>query len=103
MFFYLLKNSSYLKEENESDKNIKILIYGSMCYILLHILLTNSYKDYQSYFWLILSIDCITIYMIINLKKNGNIKINNIKDNESIMNDSDSEVDLIIDEITRKK
>ena len=36
MFFYLLKNSSYLKEENESDKNIKILIYGSMCYSITY-------------------------------------------------------------------
>lgn len=80
MFFYLIQNSTLIEKEID-DKNrfIKILIYGSISYIILHATLFIGGSDsilysLKIYFWLFLILDCATIYLT-----NKNIDINNIK------------------------
>ena len=80
MFFYLIQNSTLIEKEID-DKNrfIKILIYGSISYIILHATLFIGGSDsilysLKIYFWLFLILDCSTIYLT-----NKNIDINNIK------------------------
>ena len=63
MFFYLLKNSTIVDNNYDiHSKNTKILIYGSICYILLHATLFLGGKDallysLKPYFWLFLILD----------------------------------------------
>ena len=64
MFFYLIYNSSIIKKDN--NKNVNTLIYGSIVYIVLHALIyaNNSLRSsILRYFWIILSIDIVSIFM----------------------------------------
>lgn len=64
MFFYLIYNSSIIKKDN--NKNVNTLIYGSIVYIVLHALLyanSSLRSSILRYFWIILSIDVVSIFM----------------------------------------
>lgn len=64
MFFYLIYNSSIIKKDN--NKNVNTLIYGSIVYIVLHALLyanSSLRSSILRYFWIILSIDIVSIFM----------------------------------------
>jgi hypothetical protein len=75
MFFYLLRNSSFLKEDINENKNIKIMIYGSLSYIICHAIILSAIPDIQSYFWLVLILDCLTMYLIYTTSKNGDVRM----------------------------
>ena len=77
MFYYLLYNSSLLKEGG-NDKQIKLLIYGTILYIIFHgLIFSNSYLEkFQNYYWLLFSLDIGSIYFIYKNKFNGNLNIN---------------------------
>lgn len=65
MFFYLIYNSSIIKKDN-NNKNVNTLIYGSIVYIVLHALLyanSSLRSSILRYFWIILSIDIVSIFM----------------------------------------
>jgi hypothetical protein len=99
MYFYLLKHDyiPYVETNisNEKEKNIKILVYGCLCYILTHFLFVNLINTLSTYFWLILCLDIGTIYLLYTQEKNNKIEIN---DDFRIKNyDSEVEVDDIID------
>lgn len=70
MFFYLLKNSTIIDLHHSSqERQIKILIYGSICYIILHATLFIGGKEallysLKPYFWLFLILDLSINYMI---------------------------------------
>ena len=102
MFFYLVKNN-YLqfitlpKNAQERETNIHILVYGCLCYIITHFLLVKLFSGLSLYFWLILTLDCLTMYLLFNQMKNDKIEIN---DDFKIKNyDSDAEVDDLINEL----
>ena len=63
MFFYLLKNSTIIEQElDENTRSTKILIYGTVAYIVLHAILFVGGKDalfynFRYYFWIILALD----------------------------------------------
>ena len=64
MFYYLIYNSSYIKKKEHKDKSLYTLIYGSIVYIILHALLSFTFKsDVIKYFWIIFLIDCASIYL----------------------------------------
>lgn len=64
MFYYLIYNSSYIKKKENKDKSLYTLIYGSIVYIILHALLSFTFKsDVIKYFWIIFLIDCVSIYL----------------------------------------
>lgn len=64
MFYYLIYNSSYIKKKENKDKSLYTLIYGSIVYIILHALLSFTFKsDVIKYFWIIFLIDCASIYL----------------------------------------
>ena len=69
MFFYLLNNSTIIDTNiSEKERNIKILIYGSICYIVLHATLFIGGEgallySLKPYFWLFLILDLGINYM----------------------------------------
>mgnify|MGYP000488708758 CR=1 FL=1 len=102
MFFYLVKNN-YLQfitlpnDDRERERNIHILVYGCLCYIISHFIFVNLINRLSLYFWLILTLDCLTMYLLFNQQKNDKIEIN---DDFKVKNyDSDVEVDDLINEL----
>ena len=83
MFFYLLYNSTLIeKEMDEYNRSIKVLIYGSIAYIILHAVLFIGGEDallysLKIYFWLFLLLDAIVLFLMFN-KNNKNNKNKNI-------------------------
>lgn len=66
MFFYLIYNSSFIKKDNEKNKNVNTLIYGSIVYIVLHALIyanKNLRESILRYFWIILSVDIVSMFL----------------------------------------
>jgi hypothetical protein len=80
MFFYLFLNSSILDNElDEHNKNIKVVLYGGISYIILHATLFIGGKDallynLKQYFWLFLILDCSIL--LLSHVSNNNGKIN---------------------------
>lgn len=80
MFFYLLYNSTLIEKElDEYNRSIKVLIYGSIAYIVLHAVLFIGGEDallysLKVYFWLFLLLDGIVLFLMFNRdNKNKNI------------------------------
>lgn len=80
MFFYLLYNSTLIEKElDEYNRSIKVLIYGSIAYIILHAVLFIGGEDallysLKVYFWLFLVLDGIVLFLMFNRNnKNKNI------------------------------
>lgn len=80
MFFYLLYNSTLIEKEiDEYNRSIKVLIYGSIAYIILHAVLFIGGEDallysLKVYFWLFLILDAIVLFLMFNKNtKNKNI------------------------------
>jgi len=80
MFFYLLYNSTLIEKElDEYNRSIKVLIYGSIAYIVLHAVLFIGGEDallysLKVYFWLFLVLDGIVLFLMFNRdNKNKNI------------------------------
>jgi len=108
MFFYLLKNSTIIDLQHSSqERQIKILIYGSVCYIILHATLFIGGKEallysLKPYFWLFLVLDLSINYIIHtkesqlnnssnkNRSKQKSITLNNIFD--SFLKNKDQDV-----------
>ena len=96
MFFYYFKNADYLKHEKEKDKNMKILIYGCLGYIITHFFI-SIFKSLTIYFWLILSLDILVNYLNYNQTENKKVLM---KDNYEIKNyNSDDELEDIMETI----
>ena len=82
MFFYLLYNSSLIEKElDEYNRSIKVLIYGSIAYIILHAVLFIGGEEallhsLKVYFWLFLVLDAIVLFLM----NNKNSKTKNIFD-----------------------
>tara|TARA_B100001093_G_C26807371_1_gene1006073 strand:+ start:1102 stop:1839 length:738 start_codon:yes stop_codon:yes gene_type:complete len=68
MFFYLINNSNLFKKSvNENDKYIKLLIYGTLTYMVLHAVLFVGGPDalfynFRYYFWIILGLDIAVLF-----------------------------------------
>ena len=80
MFFYLLYNSTLIEKElDEYNRSIKVLIYGSIAYIVLHAVLFIGGEEallhsLKIYFWLFLILDAIVLFLMNNKNsKNKNI------------------------------
>ena len=80
MFFYLFLNSSILDNElDEHNKNIKVVLYGGISYIILHATLFIGGKEallynLKQYFWLFFILDCSIL--LLSHVSNNNGKIN---------------------------
>lgn len=82
MFFYLFYNSSIINTNSKQQKNISTLIYGSIIYIILHAILffknNNEFiKNFQRYFWILFSLDCISV-LFTHISNNETIFVNKI-------------------------
>ena len=81
MFFYLFLNSSILDNElDEHNKNIKVVLYGGISYIILHATLFIGGKDallynLKQYFWLFLILDCSILLLSHISNNNGKINL----------------------------
>jgi hypothetical protein len=100
MFFYLLKNSTIIDINlSDSERNTKIIIYGCICYIVLHATLFIGGKDallysLKPYFWLFLILDLTVNYI------NHNGKHLNTKDSYKAALKS---VNSVFDSFLKKK
>ncbi len=66
MFFYLIHNSTFLKNNLDKNKYVNTLIYGSIIYIIVHILihLNKSLGDILlKYFWVFFLVDITSLYL----------------------------------------
>lgn len=78
MFFYLLYNSTLIEKElDEYNRSIKVLIYGSIAYIILHAVLFIGGEEallysLKVYFWLFLILDGLVLFLMFNKKSNNN-------------------------------
>ena len=93
MFFYLLKNSTIIEPElEENNRNTKILIYGTVAYIVLHATLFIGGEEallncLKPYFWLFVFLDIGIISMNSEIDFNKLLNKNNSqipKNNSSI-------------------
>lgn len=81
MFFYLFLNSSILDNElDEHSKNIKVVLYGGISYIILHATLFIGGKDallynLKQYFWLFFILDCSILLLTHVSNNNGKINL----------------------------
>lgn len=73
MFFYLLHNSTLIKNK----KPLHILISGSLIYIILHAILYTSdnsfFSNLRKYFWVIFLLDCVSISFMYIVTDNGSL------------------------------
>lgn len=99
MFYYLIHNSSLINSEN---KNVNILVYGSILYILTHGILSISdkLKKLTLYFWIVFILDCSSIYLLFKNENNGKVNIitqkNNISNNNNNLNTKNN---LLLDDL----
>lgn len=74
MYFYLLNNSSLIKEKNEM-KIVKLFMYGVVSYLLTHLIFFTGgnkiFNSIKTYFWIIFLVDILVVYTIFS-KINGN-------------------------------
>jgi hypothetical protein len=71
MFYYLLDKSTFLQKHEGKNKQTSILIYGTIIYIIFHFILSNlNNKNVLKYFWVIFSIDVISICINTNITSN---------------------------------
>lgn len=114
MFYYLLYNSSFVNLQ-EKDYNIKLLIFGTISYIIVHSII-YSFKKLESvknYFWLLLTLDITSVYFLINNKNNGKLNIistsisqnknNDITNNSNNSNNSNNINNNITDNEIKKE
>lgn len=88
MFFYLFYNSSLIGKQNDPQKNISTLIYGSIIYIIVHSLLFFKHNNdfvtnLQKYFWILFTLDCISVLFTFISKKDTLIFKNSLNFNKT--------------------
>lgn len=117
MFFYLLYNSTLLEKEiDEYNRSIKVLIYGSIAYIILHAILFVGGEEallysLKIYFWLFLILDFVVLGLMFNRKnvKNKNIfemlfsKLNRTEKTININNDIEPKTNHITKPILKRR
>ena len=106
MFFYLLKNSTIIDINLSSqERQIKILIYGSICYIILHATLFIGGEEallysLKPYFWLFLILDLSINYMIYTKDNQQKINLNHKKNR---LKEKSNTLNSIFDSFLKKK
>lgn len=91
MFYYLLNNSTMILKEKKEIKNIKILIYGTLCYIMTHIVINSSFNSLMTYYWILLILDCIIMYLLSNIETNGKVIINKNTIESQILDENETQ------------
>ena len=78
MYFYLLNNSSLIKEKNEM-KIVKLFMYGVIAYLLTHLIFftggSKTFGNIKNYFWIILFVDVLVVYTIFSKIQNKSLDI----------------------------
>ena len=101
MFLYLLKNSTLVDINlSESERNSKILIYGIICYIIIHATLFLGGKDallysLKPYFWIFLILDLCINYI--------NVENNDIINNNPSIKQGIEQINNVFDKFLKKK
>ena len=98
MFFYLINNSRlFNKSVKEAEKLKKLLIYGTISYILLHAVLfvggkSALFYNFRHYFWIILGLDVIVL--LVNDIENGDSMLGKLFNNQDSDIKSEYRVDI---------
>ena len=105
MFFYLLKNSTIIEPElDENNRNTKILIYGTVAYIVLHATLFIGGEEallncLKPYFWLFVFLDIGIISMNSDIDFNKLLNRNGGKMKQTLSSTTVSNPSKGLDEI----
>jgi hypothetical protein len=98
MFFYLINNSRlFNKSVKASEKFKRLLIYGTVSYVLLHAVLfvggeTALFYNFRHYFWIILGLDlCV---LLLNDLESTDSMINKVLGNQNDEIKSEYRVDI---------
>ena len=78
MFYYLLNNSTIIKNQVKIHKQVSTLIYGSLIYIIIHATLSCKkdsalFSNLSKYFWIVFILDCIALSFTYIMTNNGNL------------------------------
>ena len=98
MFFYLINNSRlFNKSVKESEKLKKLLIYGTISYVLLHAVLfvggeSALFYNFRHYFWIILGLDVIVL--LVNDIENSDSMLGKLFNNQNDEIKSEYRVDI---------
>lgn len=101
MFFYLLKNSTIIDINiSEKERSNKIIIYGCICYIIVHATLFIGGTDallysLKPYFWIFLFLDIAVNYINFNNK--------NMLQNNPTFKEGMKQINSIFDSFLKKK
>ena len=86
MLYYLLYNSSFIKKKKDKDKILFTLIGGSIIYIIIHAIISFSFKiDISRYVWMVFLIDCSAIFVSSDFQGFSSLNVVNISDKPDIL------------------
>jgi hypothetical protein len=96
MFYYLLYNSSLLKNKKSKDRIVFTLIGGSLIYLVLHAFISNSLKtEFIKYIWFLFIIDLSAIFVSSDFQGFSSVQITNLTNNSTQSNPN-------LDSLTKK-
>lgn len=104
MFYHLFYNSNYIIDNDDiNNKMIKVIIYGTVLYIITHGFINNLFQDSSLtyYFWIIFLLDIMSLGFSYTINNNGNTKINiseNFNNNDIIKVKEDQHIPIILEE-----
>lgn len=104
MLYYLLYNSSFIKRKKDKDKILYTLIGGSIIYIIIHAIMSFSFKiDISRYFWMVFLIDCSSIFISSDFQGFSSLNVVNITDKPNIISNTQQIVDDYIEKHSEKE
>ena len=104
MFYHLFYNSNYIIDNDDiNNKMIKVLIYGTVLYIITHGFINNLFQEstLTYYFWIIFLLDIMSLGFSYTINNNGNTKINiseNFDNNSIIKVKEEQNIPIIMEE-----
>ena len=97
MLYYLLYNSSFIKKKKDKEKILFTLIGGSIIYIIIHAIISFSFKiDISRYFWMVFFIDCSAIFISSDFQGFSSLNVVNITDKPSVISNTQQIVEEYI-------
>lgn len=104
MLYYLLYNSSFIKKKKDKEKILFTLIGGSIIYIIIHAIISFSFKiDISRYFWMVFFIDCSAIFISSDFQGFSSLNVVNITDKPSIISNTQQIVEEYIEKNSDKE
>lgn len=92
MILNTISQANIWKDLDEIDRYIRIIVYGSIVYVILHALMIN-YEDYKKYLYYFVAIDIFSLAAGI-LKKYNKVKDESLEETEPLFKECNSTSEL---------